>query len=86
MGYTIVALKDKIMEMYPEMEKHNISVGLEFSEEKNAYVMKFKKGKRELTTHLEKKDADDCMDGIKCIYLGVQIGQFIKNFEIIEKG
>jgi hypothetical protein len=74
------------MEMYPEMEKHNISVGLEFSEEKNAYVMKFKKGKRELTTHLEKKDADDCMDGIKCIYLGVQIGQFIKNFEIIEKG
>lgn len=86
MGYTIVALKDKISEMYPEMEKHNISVGLEFSEEKNAYVVKFKRGKHELTTHLEKKDADDCMDGIKCIYLGVQIGQFIKNFEIIEKG
>jgi hypothetical protein len=86
MGYTIVALKDKIMEMYPDTEKHNISVGLEFSDEKNAYVVKFKRGKHELTTHLEKKDADDCMDGIKCIYLGVQIGQFIKNFEIIEKG
>lgn len=86
MGYTIVALKDKIMEMYPDTEKHHISVGLEFSEEKNAYVVKFKRGKHELTTHLEKKDADDCMDGIKCIYLGVQIGQFIKNFELIEKG
>lgn len=81
MGYTIVALKDKILEMYPEVTKYNISVSLEFSEEKNAYIIKFKKNHHELTTHLEKKDADECMDGIKCVYLGVQIGQFIKNFE-----
>jgi hypothetical protein len=85
MGYTIVALKDKILEMYPDIAKHGISVGLVFNEEKNAYIVKFKKDKHELTTHLEKKDADDCMDGIKCVYLGVQVGQFIKNFEIIEK-
>ena len=71
MGYTIVALKEKIMEMYPEIEKHGIYAVLEFSEEKNAYIVRFKKGNQELTTHLEKKDADDCMDGIKCVYLGV---------------
>jgi hypothetical protein len=81
MGYTIVALKDKILEMYPEIEKHGISVGLYFSEEKNAYILKFKRDAHELTTHLEKKDADNCMDGIKCVYLGVQVSQFIKNFE-----
>jgi len=86
MGYSNVALKDKIMEMYPDIEKHGISVGLDFSQEKNAYVVRFRKDNHELTTHLEKKDADECMDGIKCVYLGVQIGQFIKNFEIIEKG
>ena len=85
MGYTNVALKDKIMEMYPEITKYGISVSLDFNEEKNAYIVKFKKDRHELTTHLEKKDADDCMDGIKCVYLGVQVGQFIKNFEIIEK-
>lgn len=85
MGYTIVALENKIMEMYPEIRKHGVSVNLVFNEEKNAYIVKFKKGKHELTTHLEKKDADDCIDGIKCVYLGVQIGQFIKNFEISEK-
>ena len=73
------------MEMYPEITKHGISVGLDFNNEKNAYIVTFKKGKYELTTHLERKDADECMDGIKCIYLGIQIGQFIKNFEIIEK-
>jgi len=86
MGYTNVGLKDKIMEMYPEAERRGISVSLDFSEEKNAYIIKFKKGSHELTTHLDKKDADECMDGIKCVYLGMQIGEFIKNFEEIEKG
>jgi len=80
-GYTKVALEDKILKMYPEITKHGISVGLDFDEGKNAYIVKFKKGGQELTTHLEKKDADDCMENIKCVYLGVQIGQFIKNFE-----
>jgi len=42
--------------------------------------VKLKKGTHELTTHLEKKDADECMDGIKCLYLGAQIEQLIKNF------
>ncbi len=80
MGYTNVALKDKIVEMYPDIEKHGISVSLDFDRAKNAYIVKFKKDSRELSTHIEKKDADECMDGIKCVYLGIQIGQFIKNF------
>jgi hypothetical protein len=82
MGYTKVALQDKILEMYPEIAKHGISVSLDFDEGKIAYIVKLKKDKKELTTHLEKKDADDCMNNIKCVYLGVQIGQFIKNFEL----
>jgi len=80
MGYTNVALKDKVLEMFPEIGKYGISTSLDFSTEKNAYVLKFKKDGHELTTHLEKKDADECMDGIKCVYLGMQVGQFIKNF------
>jgi len=85
MGYTNVALKDKIAEMYPEIGKLGISVGLDFDSAKNAYVVTFKKDAHELMTHLEKKDADDCMDGVKCVYLGVQVAQFIKNFGLLEK-
>lgn len=81
MAYTIVALKEKIMEMYPEITQHGISVGLTFDEGKNAYIVKFEREGQELTTHLEKKDADDCMNNVRCVYLGVQVGQFIKNFE-----
>jgi len=82
MGYTNIALKDKIMEMYPDIEKLKLSCSLDFDKDKNAYIVKLKKGMKELTTHLEKKDADACMDGIKCVYLGVQVGQFIKNFAL----
>jgi hypothetical protein len=85
MAYTDEALRAKILEMYPETVKHGIEISLDFSREKNAYIIKFKKGKHDLTTHLEKKDADDCMNNIKCIYLGVQIGEFLKNFEEAEK-
>lgn len=81
MKYTVVALKEKIMEMYPEIGKHNLSVGLAFNEEKNAYIITFRRGKEELTTHLEKKDADECMNDIKCVYLGVQVAQFVRNFD-----
>jgi hypothetical protein len=81
MAYSDEALIAKIREMYPEISLHGIAVGLDFSQVKNAYVVTFRKDDHELTTHLEKKDADDCMNNIKCVYLGVQVGQFLKNFE-----
>ncbi|UCE79378.1 MAG: hypothetical protein JSV13_01730 [Nitrospiraceae bacterium] len=82
MAYTNEDLKEKIDEMYPEITQHEITIGLDFSQEKNAYVVTLQKGAHELMTHLEKKDADDCMNDIKCVYLGVQIGQFVHNFEL----
>jgi len=81
MGFTHDELKEKIVEMYPEIRDHRLSVNVDFSPEKNAYVVTFKRGQEQLSTHLEKKDADECMNGIKCVYLGVQVAQFIKNFE-----
>lgn len=82
MGYTQVGLEQKILEMYPEISQHGISVGMSFDDAKNAWIIKFRKDGKELTTHLEKKDADDCMNNIKCVYLGIQVEQFIKNFEM----
>jgi hypothetical protein len=81
MSYTDIALKDKIIEMYPEITGHNISFSLEFNDERNLYILRFIKGRRELITYLEKKDADECMKGVKCTYLVLQIKQFIKDLE-----
>ncbi len=79
--YTMADLQAKITEMYPEIGEHNLSMSLDFNQTNNAYILTFRRGKDELTTHIEKHDADECMNGIKCVYLGIQVAQFIKNFE-----
>jgi len=81
MRYTDADLKKKILEMYPEIVKHTVGVDVTFDGKKNAYLLAFTRGKDVLTTHLEKHDADECLNGIKCVYLGIQVAQFIKNFE-----
>jgi hypothetical protein len=45
-------------------------------------VVKLSKGDHLLHTLLNKQDADVCLEGVQCVYLGVQIGQFVKNFEM----
>jgi hypothetical protein len=75
------ALHTKLQEIYPEIVKHDLSLSLSFDREKDAWIVKLHKGEHELTTHLERKDAEACFDGVQCIYLGVQISQFLENFE-----
>ncbi len=43
MSYTNEALVGKILDMYPETRKHGIGVSLDFSKQKNAYIVTFKK-------------------------------------------
>ncbi|MDR3570509.1 MAG: hypothetical protein P4L43_20995 [Syntrophobacteraceae bacterium] len=75
-------LESKIREMYPEITQHDLSLSLSFDKGTDAWIVKLAKGEHELATHLEKKDAEACLEGIQCVYLGVQIGQFVKNFEL----
>jgi len=78
------ALESKIIQMYPEIIQHNLSLFLRFDKDTDSWIVELDKGEHKLTTHLEKKDAEACLEGIQCVYLGVQIGQFVKNFELNE--
>ncbi len=81
MGYTIVGLKEKILDMYPEIAKLGVISTLTFDDEKGAYVLKLHKGAHELSTYIDKVDATRCMDGHVCVTLGVQVRQFLDNFK-----
>jgi hypothetical protein len=83
MSYTVGRLKDMIFEIHPEIVQHALNLSVTFDEAKNAFVLKFSRGGRELITYLNKEDADECMEGKKCIHLGVQIGEFLADFEEI---
>lgn len=74
-------LAAKLKEMYPEIEEHSLDMELEFNADNNYWVVKLSKGDHRLHTLLDQKDAEACIEGTQCVYLGVQIGQFVKNFE-----
>jgi hypothetical protein len=79
--YTTAEVQSKIAGMYPEIGKHRLTLSLDFNEAQQAYILTIRRGEEKLTTRLEKHDADECMNGVKCVYLGVQVAQFINNFE-----
>lgn len=81
MSVNVKDLEAKLREMYPDIDKFKFDMNLTYDEGKAAWIVRLKHGKHELTTHLEKADAEACLEGTKCVYLGVQIGQFIENFE-----
>jgi hypothetical protein len=82
MSYTKADLEKKLLEMYPEITKFGLSLGLDFDEEKNAWIVSFEKGNHRRHAILDKKDADSCIDGNVCIYLGMLIVQYIKDLEM----
>jgi|WetSurSiteA1Bulk_404760.scaffolds.fasta_scaffold42734_1 uncharacterized membrane protein HdeD (DUF308 family) len=80
-SYTFEGLKDMIFELHPEIVQHALNLSVTFDEAQNAYVLTFNRGGRELKTYLNKQDADECLQGEKCIHLGVQIAEFLADFE-----
>ena len=81
MSYTKDELKSKLLEMYPEIKSFGLSTELEFDSVRGAWVVTFSKGNHSRHAFLDKKDADACMEGNACIYLGVLIAQYIKDLE-----
>ncbi len=81
MGYTQVALEDKLLELYPELSNHQIALSLSFDEERNAWTVRFRKDGHSRYAFLDKRDADACMDGQECLYLGVLIDQYVRDLE-----
>jgi hypothetical protein len=80
MGYTLVALEDKLLDMYPEIQQHGVSPRLKLDEKGQEWHVTLKKGTREFTAVLKKADADKCMDGAYCEDFGKEIKDIIGKF------
>ena len=81
MSYSEADLKQKLLEMYPEITKYGLSLSLSFDQEKDAWIVSFEKENHKRHAILDKKDADACLDGNVCIYLGMLVTQYIKDLE-----
>jgi hypothetical protein len=81
MGYTQVALEDKILEMYPEIMGYGLSPRLSFDEDRNTWIIKFRKDEREFTACIDREDADACMDNTYCESFGAEIKKILRQVE-----
>jgi len=77
MGYTQVALEDKLLAMYPDIRAKGLTPRMSFDQEKDAWSVTFKKGTQEHTVHLCKTDADACMDGTHCETFGKELKEVL---------
>ncbi|MEJ2696206.1 MAG: hypothetical protein P8013_06120 [Candidatus Sulfobium sp.] len=75
------ALARTLHEMYPEIMESKISLGLSFDELEDAWLVELARDGREVTAYLKRKDAEDCMNGLKCESLGIEVGEFIRSIE-----
>ncbi len=73
-------VQKKLHQIYPEIEQYGLDLSLAFDDQQNAWLATLKKGKHELSTHLEEKDVQNCLQGKECYHLGIQLGQFIRNY------
>nr|MBF0223371.1 hypothetical protein [Desulfobulbaceae bacterium] len=71
----------KITSLYPDIGKCGINVDVAFDDGKKVWVVDLKKGAHHLKHYLEASDADSCIDGKKCVPLGLEIAQLKKNIE-----
>ncbi len=71
----------KITELYPEIGQCGIDINVGFDDEKKVWVVDLIKDSHELKHYLDLPEADDCMEGNKCVPLGLEIAQLRKNIE-----
>ncbi|NJB68960.1 hypothetical protein GGQ74_002654 [Desulfobaculum xiamenense] len=80
MTVTAAALEAKIREMYPELDSHSLDVNVMADAATGDWLVTIDKGGTTLSTRITDADARECLEGVKCVHLGVQIGTFIKNY------
>ncbi len=74
-------LCEKITEIYPEIGECGIDLNVWFDTEKKVWVVDLVKDAHELKHYLDLPEADSCMEGNKCVPLGLEIAQLRKNIE-----
>lgn len=73
-------LKNKLKEIYPEIEKYNLQMQVKQDQETNSWLVTFSKGEESLSTHIEYEDVEKCLEGKECFHLGVELGRFIRYY------
>ena len=79
--FTAQQLCEKITTIYPDVGICGIDLKVDYNTTEKTWMVHLKKGSHALDHFLEMRDADSCMEGRKCIALGLEIAQQRKNIQ-----
>lgn len=79
--FTAQQLCEKITTIYPDVGICGIDLKVDYNTTEKTWMVHLKKGSHALDHFLEMRDADSCMEGRKCIALGLEIAQLRKNIQ-----
>ena len=86
MDYSVVNLKYKILELYPEIINYGIDIFLIHDPERDRYEVKLSLPAPESTVFVGKAEADACMQGKASEFLGQSIERFIASLSPAGRG
>lgn len=72
----------KIEEVFPKAGACGIDFEVEYDENVSAWAVDLHRGEHHLRTFIETEEADSCLEGKRCIPLGMQIAQLKHNFDL----
>jgi hypothetical protein len=81
MGYSLEELQQKLLEHHADIVKHGVTLSVSFDRDQVGYVVELAKSGKKAETFISKKDADECMQGIECYHMGIEIGNFLREFQ-----
>ena len=81
MGYSLEELEQRLREHHSDIDKHGIKVNVSFDRDRVGYVVELTKEGKQAEIFISKKDADECMQGIECYHLGIELGNFLREFK-----
>jgi len=70
-----------IRKFHPEIERNNLDLSISYEKAEDRYLIKLSKSGETVGAYLPQQDANDCLEGKKCVKLAVQVTQLITELE-----
>jgi hypothetical protein len=81
MGYSLNELDQRLREHHSDIDKLGIELHVREDRERTGYVVALAKDGKQAEIFISQKDADECMQGIECYHLGIELGNFLREFK-----
>jgi hypothetical protein len=81
MGYSLKELQQRLLEHHSDIGKQGVKLSVSFDRDRVGYAVKLAKDRKRAEIFISKKDADACMQGIECYHMGIELGNFLREFK-----